>query len=160
MTANPYSPPKAKVADSLEEEAPPIWNPNAAANWSLIFSPAFGAFLQMRNWRALGEDAKAASAKGWFIASLAVLAVYIVLGLAVRDPRAADGASRTLALVYLIVWYFSAGRSQAKYVKEKFGAAYPRRGWAKPLLIGVLAFVGYVALAFVIGILVGVARRA
>ena len=34
----------------------PIWNPNAAANWSLIFTPAFGAYIQMLNWQRLGQE--------------------------------------------------------------------------------------------------------
>ena len=36
-SANPYAPPKAQVSDvAAEGAAPPIWNPNAAASWSLI----------------------------------------------------------------------------------------------------------------------------
>ena len=54
MTPNPYAPPKAEVADvGRTEVAPALWNPNAAASWSLLFSPAFGAFLHMKNWQAL-----------------------------------------------------------------------------------------------------------
>jgi predicted amidophosphoribosyltransferase len=33
---------------SQEENA--IWNPNAASNWSLVFTPAFGSYLHARNW--------------------------------------------------------------------------------------------------------------
>jgi len=154
MTTNPYAPPTAKVADAEGTEiAPPLWNPNAAANWSLVFTPAFGALLHMLNWRALGEDGKTASAKGWFIASLAMLVVYIALGLALRDPRAADAAGRAAGLGYLIVWYFATARSQAKYVKERFGKTYPRKGWTKPLLLGALALIGYLALAVFVGFL-------
>jgi len=40
-------------------EAGAIWNPNAAANWSILFTPAFGSYLQMLNWRTLSEPAKA-----------------------------------------------------------------------------------------------------
>jgi hypothetical protein len=35
---NLYSP-------TLGTTAPAIWNPNSAANWSLFFTPAFGAYL-------------------------------------------------------------------------------------------------------------------
>ena len=61
MSLNPYSPPGAIIDDVMN--APPLWNPNAAANWSLLFSPAFGAFVHMKNWQALGEPEKAANAK-------------------------------------------------------------------------------------------------
>jgi len=155
MTTNPYSPPTARVADRQElEEAPAIWNPNAAANWSLVFSPALGAFLHMLNWQALGEPGKAASAKGWFIASLVMLGAYLVFGLVLSE-----GATQGVGLAYLLAWYFSAGREQARYVKDKFGRTYPRRGWAKPLLIGVLAIFGYVVLAFIVGVFLGLAKQ-
>jgi hypothetical protein len=55
-----------------------IWNPNAAANWSLLFSPAFGAYLHMLNWRALGQPGRAASAQHWFLASLTMLLVSLL----------------------------------------------------------------------------------
>jgi hypothetical protein len=158
---NPYRPPTARVADRQErQQAPALWNPNAAANWSLLFSPAFGSFLHMLNWRALDETDKAATSKGWFIASLIMLAAYLVLALAFIDSRAVDGATRTLGLVYLFVWYFSAGRAQAKYIKEKFGKTYPRKEWAKPLMIGVLGSMGYLTIAIAVGVLIGVAKEA
>jgi hypothetical protein len=51
MTTNLYAPPKAQVADIVQgEAAPALWNPGAAASWSLLLSPAFGAFLHMKNW--------------------------------------------------------------------------------------------------------------
>ena len=156
--ANPYAPPKAQVTDvAAEGAAPPIWNPNAAASWSLLFSPAFGAFLQMLNWRALGRQQKADDARGWFIVSLAMLAVYVFIGVLV-EPKAADAISRAVGLGYLLVWYFAAGREQAKYVKEKWGKDYPRRGWGKPLLLAVAAFAGYFLVAVGVGIAVGLAR--
>jgi hypothetical protein len=43
------------------DAAPALWNPNAAANWSLLFSPMFGAWLHMKNWAALGEPERAAA---------------------------------------------------------------------------------------------------
>jgi hypothetical protein len=71
---NPYAPPRSKVADvGRDVEVPTIWNPNSAANWSLLFTPAFGAFLHMKNWEALGEPAKASSAKLWATTTLVVL---------------------------------------------------------------------------------------
>jgi hypothetical protein len=153
-TANPYAPPTAKLADDQgAEPAPPLWNPNAAANWSLLFTPAFGALLHMLNWRALGEAKKAAVARGWFIASLVMLVVYVGLGLGLSNPQLADALGRATGIGFLIVWYFAAARGQAKTVTERFGKTYPRRGWTLPLLFAVLALVGYVVLAGVAGYL-------
>lgn len=156
MTDNPYAPPAASLADTVRVPvAPPLWNPNAAANWSLVFTPAFGAFLHMLNWRALGENDKASSAKAWFIISLVLLAVYVVLGLLLPDATAADRIGRAIGFVYLIVWYLSTAQSQARYVKEKFGSAYARKGWTRPLLIALGAMVGYIAVSAALGFAFG-----
>ena len=137
----------SQTVDISINEQNAIWNPNAASNWSLIFSPAFGSYLHALNWRTLGEQDRASFSMGWFYFSLAMLVVYIFMSVFIADEKAADGAIRGLGLLYLIIWYFSAGRSQAKYVKAKFGEDYPRRGWVKPLLIGVAAIIGYFILA-------------
>jgi hypothetical protein len=119
-----------------------IWNPNAAANWSLLFSPAFGSYLHMRNWRALGEPDKAATARVWFYASLALLIAYPVIGVVGGDTDGAKGLTRSLGLAFLLTWYFSAGRAQARYVKDKFGAAYDRNFVVAALIGVVLALLG------------------
>lgn len=134
-----------------------IWNPNAAANWSLIFSPAFGAYLQMLNWRALGESEKAASSQNWFYVGLGMLVVYVLMDVFISDQKAADGAARGLGFLFLLVWYFSSGRAQGKYVKEKFGKTYAKKPWGRALLIGVGAIVGYFIVFVVIGLVLGVA---
>ena len=149
---NPASPP----APALDNA---IWNPNAAANWSLLFSPAFGAYLHMLNWRSLGQPGRAAAAQHWFLASLTMLLVYVLLGVFMADSRAADAASRGLGFVYLITWYFAAGRSQARYVKEKFGADYPRKPWGRALGLAVAGLAGYFFLAVVVGVIAGLSGR-
>lgn len=130
-----------------------IWNPNAAANWSIIFSPAFGSYLQMLNWQSLGERERAATAQIWFYISLAMLVGNVLLFIA--DPKASDAAVGWLGILYLFTWYFGVGRSQSTFVKGKFGENYPRKSWGKPLLIGVTAFVGYVVFGGIVGFIVG-----
>jgi hypothetical protein len=79
VATNLYAPPKAQVADIVSgEAAPALWNPGAAASWSLLFTPAFGAFLHMKNWEVLGESDKAAAAKTWVVIIIAT-----IIGLAV-----------------------------------------------------------------------------
>ena len=94
-----------------------LWNPNAAANWSLLFSPAFGAYLHMKNWEALGETEKVNSSRTWFIFSL----ILSFLG---------------IGFFVLIAWYFSIGKKQVTCIKENFGENYTRKSWSTPLLIG------------------------
>jgi hypothetical protein len=146
VTPNPYAPPKAEVADIVENRvAPNLWNPNAAASWSLLFSPAFGAFLHMKNWQALGEPAKAASSKAWVVVTLSVLVGFSVLAAFLPDNKGIDGLSRSVAFVLLLSWYYASGKPQAAFIKARFGKSYPRRGWLKPLLLALLALVGFVA---------------
>lgn len=135
-----------------------IWNPNAAANWSLLFTPAFGAYLQMLNWRTLGEPQRAAGSKRWFIIGLGMLVLYIVIALLVPDAQVSDRHIRSIGLLYLLAWYFVSGRAQAKYVKQKFGTTYARKPWGKALLYAVGAIVAYLAIVFVVGVVIGVAR--
>ena len=157
---NPYAPPTARVDDVITpatEAAPRLWNPNAAVNWSLLFSPAFGAWLHMKNWQALGEPQKAKAAKTWIVVSLVLI---LALSLASRlrpDSKGLDSATRSFGLVLLVAWYVSAGRAQALLVKQRFGKSYPRRGWAQPLLWAIGAVIGFFALVFVIAFVVGMA---
>lgn len=141
----------SKVAAQPQVIDSAIWNPNAAANWSLIFTPAFGAYLQMLNWRTLGEAEKSASSQNWFYVSLGMLVIYILLALFIKDANAAEGASRGLGFLFLLIWYFSVGRAQGKYVKAKFGASYIRKPWGKVLLIGVAASIGFFLAAVIVG---------
>jgi hypothetical protein len=50
---------KARTATPEPNSRPPaLWNPNAAAGWSLLFTPAFGAFLHARNGTRWGVIAR------------------------------------------------------------------------------------------------------
>ena len=153
MTPNRYAPPKADVADVVNAQAAPaLWNANAAASWSLLFSPAFGAFVHMKNWQALGEPAKASTAKTWGIATLLVLAVVSIASLVLPESKSLDKLWRIVAFALLLSWYYTSGRAQASLIKARFGTAYPRRGWAKPLLLAALALVCFVASMVVLGL--------
>ena len=154
--SNPYAPPKADVQDVVSGGvAPALWNPNAAASWSLLFSPAFGALLQMHNWRALGEPEKAATAKMWAIVSLLVIGGGGLFAMLLPDSKAIDGVLRIIAMALLFGWYFSTGRSQAVLVKARFGKDYPRRGWGKPLGFAVLALLAFMAAAVAVALIAG-----
>jgi uncharacterized membrane protein YfcA len=145
MATNLYAPPKSKVADIVQgEAAPALWNPGAAASWSLLFSPAFGAFLHMRNWEALGESDKAAAAKKWV-----VIYVVIIIGLSVAAAflpynKAFPGLLRLCGLSLLLGWYFASGKPQVDFVKSRYGKDYPKKRWGQPILIAVAAIIGFV----------------
>ncbi|HEX5093185.1 MAG TPA: hypothetical protein VFV84_10905 [Burkholderiales bacterium] len=152
---NPYAAPKAPVqdADGPGGPAPALWNPNAAANWSLLFTPAFGAYLHMANWRAIGDPARAKSSKTWFVVALVLLVLIVLIGAVAPETQAADIASRGIGFGYLLAWYGISARPQAKYVKERWGKDYPRRGWGKPLMIAIVAYAAFIVVAIAVAYL-------
>ena len=155
MATNLYAPPKAPVADIVQRQAaPPLWNPGAAASWSLLFSPAFGAFIHMKNWQALGEPAKAAAAKKWAVIYLVTIVGLSVVGAFLPSNKAIPGIVRLCGFVLLVSWYFVSGKPQLEFVKSRYGKQYPRKGWAKPLLIAVGILIGAILL---VGILAAIA---
>jgi hypothetical protein len=156
MTDNRYAPPAAHVEDvqTAVDEAPALWNPGAAAAWSLLFSPVFGALLQMKNWQALGDAQKAATSKTWAGLSLAFMIGLVLLGAFLPESKALDQFSRIAGLAFLLAWYFSHGKLQVAHVKQRFGKTYPRRGWGKPLGYALLVIFGIFAVVFVVAFVV------
>jgi hypothetical protein len=145
-----YAPPKAEVeVASLDAAAAPaLWNPNAAANWSLLLSPIFGTWLHMLNWRALGETERAESAKTWLMVST-LLQAGVSIGGALLPFSGLERLRAPVSFVLLIAWYFASARSQAKWVTEHYGDDYPRRGWTPPLLGALVLWIAS-ALAFLL----------
>jgi hypothetical protein len=161
VTPNPYAPPKAEVAEIAGERiSPPLWNPNAAANWSLLFSPAFGAFLHMRNWQALGQPSRATSAKIWFVLSLVTIGGLSCASVVVPDSKQLAGSVRLVGFLLLLAWYFGSARSQASYVKTHFGNTYARRGWLKPLAVAVLVLFTFIVVVTGAAMLKGTVMKA
>jgi hypothetical protein len=157
MNVDPYAAPEARLADTVPGTGVPVlWNPAAAAAWSLLFSPAFGAMLHMLNWRALGNAEKEAAAKSWFIASLVVFAMFTVCALMLPQGGAFDVKIHAVGLGYLLVWYLSTGRVQVRFVKARYGSEYQRKAWRKPLAVALSAVLAYLiailAMAFVFGL--------
>ena len=120
---------------------PLIWDPNAAANWSVLFSLAFGAILHAMNWAELGYPDKAKANKTWAW----VYIVFILLLLFIPINLGIYGGIGILAC-----WYFSQGRPQIKYVKKKYGKEYDKKSLDKPLLIALGCLVGYVLFSSII----------
>jgi hypothetical protein len=145
MASNLYAPPKSRVADIVQgEAAPALWNPGAAASWSVLFSPVFGAFLHMKNWEALGEPAKAASSKRWIAIYLVTVVGLSVVAASMRGNTSVALLVRLSSFGLLLGWYYALGKPQVDFVKSRYGKDYPRKGWAQPLLIALGVIVGFV----------------
>jgi hypothetical protein len=159
-TRNPYAPPQSEVRDHANvEESPALWNPRAAANWSLVFSPVFGATVQMKNWRALGKPDEAERSKTWALGSLGFFVVLALIGGFAPGSKAIDLLSNVLPLALLITWYYANGKAQQAFVVARFGTSYRKKGWLKPLGLAVLAMLAFIValaiVAFVAGTLAG-----
>ena len=136
-----YRPPQS---ENLGSEAPALWNPNAAACWSLLFSPIFGAALHMFNARAMGDAELENLNKGFMWGTLAVLVIAILLAIF------AGINTNFVGLAALGAWYGAVGRKQVALVKERYGSNYPRRSWGKPILFGVLGIVALYVCIFIL----------
>ncbi|MGN6526593.1 MAG: hypothetical protein ACTHL8_09405 [Burkholderiaceae bacterium] len=153
---NSYAPPRAAVVEvASHEPAPRLWNPNAAASWSLVFSPVFGSILHMKNWKAMGDERRAATSRKWAIASAAFFVVAMLLGVARPQDKAIDALSRIGGLVLLLAWYYSIGKSQNALVLVRYGKNYPRKGWAKPLATAIALLLAFIVAGVLAGFLLG-----
>jgi hypothetical protein len=119
------------VVERIEPAPKPIlWNPTAAANWSLFFGPVFGTALHYVNWVTLGESKKAEQASKWFMVSVCVL----IFGTVAMTQASDSTLILSINIALLLGWYFISAREQIRYVKQQHGKDYGRRRWWKPLL--------------------------
>ena len=116
---------------------PALWNPFAVANWSLLFTPIFGAILLSINWTALGESSRGKRALVWAFATPLVVIALVLLGGA--GGRGAAGLIQAaLYFSYVAVWYFASARPQGAYVKSRYQDSYPRKPWTIPIIVGLV----------------------
>ena len=139
-----------KKQQEISAEKPLLWNPNASAAWSLIFSPAFGAILHAINWKVLGQPDKAKENKGW---AWAIIILLLLIAVIPPNVEFVEDAARVGGIMLLVAWYVSQGRVQATYVKDKYGKEYEKKRWAKPLLIALACIVGYIIFIVVVSII-------
>lgn len=104
-------------------EKPELYNPKAAANWSLLFTPIFGAYVIKSNWKMLGQEQREKRSRIWLI----TLSVIYIVAMFFLDESVAG-----LYLLPLAAWYFVECRSQIKYLTEN-RIDYQKKKW-KPLI--------------------------
>ncbi len=131
-----------------------LWNPTVAACWSVVFTPAFGAWLLMRNWEVLGDKRHAAQARKWFAFSVGLLAVRLVSGALNARLNKLSDLLMWFSWGYLAVWWMAAAAPQARLVRSRFGADFPRHGWDYALLLALAGGIAYQLLSAILGWLV------
>ena len=139
--------PNMTTPSDVPNPPPALWNPNAAACWSLVFSPAFGAFLHARNAEALGRTDEAKANRIVFYITLAFFGIILI---SLFVPTIPEGLWRIAGLGLLLGWYYGVGKKQADYVKVNLQNNYQRKPWTKPLLIGVAGLAAYFGMAVIL----------
>jgi len=130
----------ADAAIATNSEAVTLWNPIAAALWSLLLSPALGAYLHMRNWERLDRPAQARRARYWFAGTFAItLAGYLAAAAAVLLEREDLAAPWWSGLALFGIWVVFSAYPQISHIDERHGETYARRSWTAPLLIALAA---------------------
>lgn len=127
-----------------------LWNPAAAALWRLALSPAFGAWLHMRNWERLGDREKAREAGTWFAMACGLHAVNLFIVLVGTALGSDFTIPHSAGLAFLAAWYIRSGHAQVRYVGDTHGSGYARRPWLGPVLAGVAAIAGLILLTAIL----------
>jgi hypothetical protein len=120
-----------------------VWNPSIAACWSVIFTPAFGSYLLMRNWEALGDQRQAEASRKWFVFSLGLLAVRLLSAAVNTRLNSQSNLMLWVSWAWLLVWWVGAAAPQARLVRARFGADFPRHGWDYALLLALGGGIAY-----------------
>jgi len=136
------------VADGMSAKTKPLlWNPNAAANWSLLLSVAFGAYLHAVNWRELGKPEQSRANMVWFWVFIFDYFAHVMCAVFSKQyPELLNIFFYVFPVVdlsMLVAWYFIQGRKQVNYIKDALRDEYEKKGWAKPILIGILSWVAW-----------------
>lgn len=135
----------AAPLSASEEAEGALWNPSGAVNWSVLFTPAFGSFVQMLNWSALGQADKAAGARRWFYASLAMLGADMLGAALTARLQESFNPLFWLGPLYFALWYICAGREQVLEVRARHGGRYAHKSWRNILCTALMAGVAYSA---------------
>jgi hypothetical protein len=93
-------------------DPPALWNPSAAAYWSLLFTPAFGAYLHASNAEVLGRMDEAKTNRVWFRLSLAYL---VFVSISVFIPSIPEAVFTGASVGLLFGWYFVLGRKRSRF---------------------------------------------
>lgn len=121
-----------------------LWNPNAAVNWSLLFTPIFGAWIHAINWKRLGNLRESTRSMLWVYASIAFV-VLLTGYVLVSSGSVANG----FYILPTIAWYLVNGVKQPTYVKNN-GIKYTKESWTIPILAGFMALGCYYILVFIL----------
>jgi hypothetical protein len=105
---------------------------------------ALGAWLQRRNWQAMGKPDEALTSLRWAIASVVF---WFISSVPLGKYAPPGGLMGLIALLLLIFWYYGSAKPQILYVANTYGKDFPRRSWLVPMAVGVVADLAWYAIA-------------
>ncbi|WP_306397900.1 hypothetical protein [Telluria beijingensis] len=121
-----------------------LWNPRAATYWGLLLSPAFSAYIHMRNWQTLGQEDQAAQARTWLrMVSAIIVAACFLPALGGMPGRDLELPS-SMSLALLLAWHSWGGRGQERYIAAIIGGAYVRRPRSAKIFSALCMFIAFV----------------
>lgn len=132
--------PGPALSNSCDDLA--LWRPSAVAAWSLLFTPVFGSWLLMHNWRVLGQPQAARRAHRWLLASMAVLALQLLAEAINERVNGTTPLAQLIGMAWLGLWLLAAAAPQWQLVRQRFGRRYARRGWNGALAAAVVFGLG------------------
>ena len=155
---NPYSAPHTDFASTPSADATPaLWNPSVAAALGFFLTPVFGALINMKNWQAMGEPAKARESKLWAIGTVAFTIAMIVLAFFLPENNAINWLFKGAGLGFFVAWYMTSCKDQKDVITYRYGTDFTKRGWTVPVLCAVGVYIALVvAFVLVIMVFVGV----
>jgi len=126
----------------IDSSSPILWNPDAAAILSILFSPIFGAIICALNWRRLGQPRRALVSWLW---AVFIFLFLVIVGIGAAHSVGGAGQfdryniySRFTHWGILPIWYFIAAREQGKYIMQQLHGQYFRESWFIPVVAAIL----------------------
>ena len=142
-----YAPPPPPQYGQYDQSGTPrLYNPSAAANWSILLTPVFGGWCVYTNYKELGEQSRAQTS---LIVTIVIAAATVFGPLLSLFTALPDAIGRAIPLVTLILWYLIEAKGQINFIKSR-NIVYEKKPWGTPVLIGLIATVAYVTALFVL----------
>lgn len=132
----------------------PLWNPMAAAWWSLLLSPLFAAILLDHNWRSIGNRRKALWSRALTVVSAGALAAGLVCAMVPTLPatdKLITGVGKIVGVI-LTAACFSIARSQRQFLAGPDCPHHEKRRWGKPIALGAMGLASYLGLIIAIAV--------
>lgn len=138
-----------------QEKQPALYNPAVCVLLAILFTPMYGAFLQGLNWRALGDDEKAARSMRWVEYTFYAFALFTFCEPFLSSLPFSRFYLAVMLLVFWAGWALALGLDQVRFVKRLCGN-YERLFFGRSIMLGAFGWATYSAVAVTFALLLHV----